>query len=967
MKQKPILLVSWAGKAWLLLVVLLFAALSTARAQETYGLSIAGVTVTSDNCADLSVIDGVSGTVTYDAATKTLTLADAVITATGNTSAILNETVKGLKISLSGNSYVTADYPAIASFKSLTLQGDGTITAVSSEKAGITVEAGTLTIDNCTVVAKGSYGVRGSTGDETLVVKNDAVIKAEGNNGSLVFFSSLQLDGSGKVVHPLGAVYDQSLKGITLNGEVVGTQVVIDKSMVYGLKVAGIEVTNRNCLNLTALAGVSGTVVYDPNTNILTLDNARIALLGNTEAITNYADSGLVINVTGENNITSNLAALSVAQPTTLQGGGTLNATSVSGAGLAIDGTTLTVTPCTVNAKGANGISGSGDGATLAVKIGSTVTAEGTDGSVVGMDSLDLESNINLDAVVDVDVADGIAIISPSRAALDKSLKAVAVNGDVTTQKVTIGKLKVYAFFINGEYVTNANCNDLSVIEGVSGAMIFDPETFTLTLKNAVINTEYEGFAIRYDRLSPNVTIKLLGENHIVTYGSPLGITAAPATITGGGSLDILSADAMCADSLTFDDCTIKIKTYDAQALRGTDVYYHEYSTYTVRNADITAESHNDVWNTGVISTMRSFVLDGSEIVQPVGAAFDDSLCAVALNGVPVYDKIVIRRTGEKYGFKVAGVDVTSNNCNDLSIIPNVSGNVKYDPETKTLFLENATIEAYGDDKGIDNDTIDRLNINVTGENTIRASHSAIMANATPTVIKGYGTLNALANRGAGIYFRNALEIDNCTANLKGNWALMGYDGTSEKLTINNAAVTMTGAESPLEDVRSLALVNCVVTAPEGAVFSSEKHAFTLYGSVVTDSIAIMPDTATRYDVVLEECPDNEEEIVALVQQITGLSEAESVALVESAPCVVLSDVSPAVARQICHAFAKLSCPANNYLHDTWDPTGIKGIATSYVAPRQQGIYSINGVYLGRDFDKLPKGVYIKDGKKVLK
>ena len=48
----------------------------------------------------------------------------------------------------------------------------------------------------------------------------------------------------------------------------------------------------------------------------------------------------------------------------------------------------------------------------------------------------------------------------------------------------------------------------------------------------------------------------------------------------------------------------------------------------------------------------------------------------------------------EKYGFKVAGVDVTSDNYLNLTEISGVSGKVYFDPNTRTLTLDNATIEA---------------------------------------------------------------------------------------------------------------------------------------------------------------------------------------------------------------------------------------------------------------------------------
>ena len=46
----------------------------------------------------------------------------------------------------------------------------------------------------------------------------------------------------------------------------------------------------------------------------------------------------------------------------------------------------------------------------------------------------------------------------------------------------------------------------------------------------------------------------------------------------------------------------------------------------------------------------------------------------------------------EYYGLLINGVDVTSANKDDLSVIDGVTGTVKYDPQTNTLSLKNATI-----------------------------------------------------------------------------------------------------------------------------------------------------------------------------------------------------------------------------------------------------------------------------------
>ena len=153
-------------------------------------------------------------------------------------------------------------------------------------------------------------------------------------------------------------------------------------------------------------------------------------------------------------------------------------------------------------------------------------------------------------------------------------------------------------------------------------------------------------------------------------------------------------------------------------------------------------------------------------------------------------------RAQKYYDLRIAGVEVTSENCNDLSVIPGVSGTVKYAPETKTLFLENATIAAGKDNVGIENlYRIDSLTINVTGENKITSIHTP-MALKQFVTIKGEGTLNAESNYSSGIIFLDTFEIDSCTVNAKGIWGISGINGTSEKLTIRYANVTAEGSES---------------------------------------------------------------------------------------------------------------------------------------------------------------------------
>ena len=193
----------------------------------TYDLKIAGVPVTSANCSDLSVISGVSGTVKYDPTNKVLTLDGATIQI--NTSNAIDSRIDGLTIKVIGtNNLTTGGNAALGFSKPLTITGGGVLNANSGEDCGIYVNETNLTIDGCTINAKGKWGISGKNGSsERLTIKNSTVT-AEGTGGSIADFASLTLDGCA-ITEPAGAVFDASLHAVALGGTKVKSKVVISK------------------------------------------------------------------------------------------------------------------------------------------------------------------------------------------------------------------------------------------------------------------------------------------------------------------------------------------------------------------------------------------------------------------------------------------------------------------------------------------------------------------------------------------------------------------------------------------------------------------------------------------------------------------------------------------------------------------------------------------------------------------
>ena len=184
--------------------------------------------VTSANCSDLSVIDSVSGSVKYDPTNKVLTLDGATIQI--NTTNAIASNIDGLTIKVIGTSNLTAGGSVVLYFSNpLTITGGGVLNANSGGDCGIFANRTNLTIDGCTVNAKGKWGIAGYDGSsETLTIKNSTVT-AEGTDGSIVDFAGITLDGCA-ITQPAGAAFDASLKAVALGGAVVTSKVVISKN-----------------------------------------------------------------------------------------------------------------------------------------------------------------------------------------------------------------------------------------------------------------------------------------------------------------------------------------------------------------------------------------------------------------------------------------------------------------------------------------------------------------------------------------------------------------------------------------------------------------------------------------------------------------------------------------------------------------------------------------------------------------
>lgn len=849
-----------------LIAILLCSLFSTAAfsapTATDYGLKVAGVDVTSDNCADLSVIDGVKGTVSYDPATKTLTLQDATIDKADEFT-IENISVDGLKVNIVGtNNLSTTKFSSISVEKTTTFQGTGTL-KVKGNSYGISAARNNLDIiiRDCKMYIEGEWGIDGFFVNTNLTIIN-ANIEINSLKEAITRMDNLSLQRCA-ITEPAGAIFDASQRCLVVGGAYVSKLVIAPEKPVF--KVAGVEVTDANSGNLTTIAGVEGKASYDPETQTLTLDNATITTNA-VAGIANEGATGLQVKLVGNNTITSASAAgMVIGRQTRIVGDGKLKVTSTGTSAILMQGAPLSIEDCSVVAEGKYGIyADKGDVKEVLTIRTASVEAQGASGSIAGL------SNLLLDRCI---------ISQPQGAAYDKALKGVAKGGGLVTDRVVIG-IEKYGLLIGGIEVTSANYDDIYLFPGVAGSLHYDPAQKILKMAYVNIPTDDDKVAV-HNQSVDGLKIEMTGDNAIS--GGTGCILERPTTITGSGNMTITGTKG-CGVALKNTMLTIKgIEVRVSGATEGISGDKSAGCGLAVNDAHVEAEGSQ-----GSVVGISKLQLNTCYIKEPSGAAFDATLKGVAAKGALVKEKVVMTPP-IKYGVMVAGVEVTVDNCADLSVIDGVKGTVSYDPATKTLTLQDATIDKPGDDN-IYNYGLDGLKIKVLGTNSLTSDHAVSINLKEETTFVGNGTLKIKGYYyGIGIR-RNEVNctISECKIYIE---SMAGIDGNfaNNDLTIRGAYIELDCHNDLISSITNLHLVDCEIKQPKGAVYDTSLQAIVVDGVKQKGKLVIEPTT-----------------------------------------------------------------------------DGI-GAIDADVPARKQGIYTLQGVKVAQDWNSLPPGIYIRDGKKMIK
>ncbi|ATV31415.1 50S ribosomal protein L7/L12 [Prevotella intermedia] len=292
---------------------------------ENYNLLIGGKRVTSENCGDLTAIDGVKGKAKYDPETNTLTLDNATITTTGEKAAGVGiwNSIKDLKVVLIGENAITSEKSGgMVNYEKLTFTGAGKLTITGAMSGnedycyGI-LNPSTVTVDGCTLEI--SAGINGITSGRWKFNKCNVRVKGNGTakdeyKGSMGRLGYVPEFTDCKITAPAGAEWKElkksgyTFQSLFANGKVVTDWVTIKPNAApenYNILICGQRVTSENCGDLTAIEGVKGKAAFDPATNTLTLENATIATTADKAAGLWTSVKDMTIKLIGDNTISS--------------------------------------------------------------------------------------------------------------------------------------------------------------------------------------------------------------------------------------------------------------------------------------------------------------------------------------------------------------------------------------------------------------------------------------------------------------------------------------------------------------------------------------------------------------------------------------------------------------------------------------------------------------------------------------
>lgn len=343
----------------------------------------------------------------------------------------------------------------------------------------------------------------------------------------------------------------------------------------------------------------------------------------------------------------------------------------------------------------------------------------------------------------------------------------------------------VYDVQIGGHDITSANADDLTALPGVTkndmgGYARYNPTTNTLYL-NGVDIVNQNGIGININTENTDFTI-IFGQEPVNITSSGNGIHAYVNTLTLTTAEDWWYSQKLKIKSNNVALYVVGNVVLDGvtriEAI-GAHVYHATYinnKLYVKNDAELRIKALHDiqipVW------ALDDLVLENDNvIVTPAGAYFDSKDGRLMnTNGTPIWGKEVVIGKLREYNYYVAGTRIS--NANQHDVLGNgtvVFQEPTYDGGPGTLVLTNANIEA-GSEAGINAGKT--LYIKLEGENTINSTTYGIASKYC--YIQGPGSLYVNGKYGIDAHLSKLFISDDAKVTAEGStqYAINGQETT---------------------------------------------------------------------------------------------------------------------------------------------------------------------------------------------
>lgn len=759
----------------------------TIEPMQKFGITIAGIAVTDLN-ADGVTGPGITGNIRWNATQGRLTLDNAAISAGSSEVAIAIDgtAVPNVQIELIGDNDISGQDGIVASAGApavtiYSVDGSGTLDGQATRWGA---DGLALTVRDAKVHLNGNdAGIHGGS----LKVQKGAIVAAEA--------STKALDG---------VTVNNDAEIVVAQGSETGADVVYAED--YGFSVDG----NR----VTSFLIASNPSIYNPASKTLFVNNVTADTY-----IDNDKCDGLTLQVSGANSFNGgDNPVIRTDKPIVIDGTGTISLTSnVAAINAAAD----------ITIKG--GVNVTVSGGTNAYE-GNNVSTLHIDNCVVRLSAAGqvLKDLAGLDLT-------GVNISEPASAVFEGGTVKVAGEA-VSGETIVIGDVKNYGIEVAGIGITTVNAGGVESSDITKGSVTYDDATKTLTLNNAEIN----GSIRLSEVITDIINIQLIGEN-TVTCTDTQGFYTKEGGFRffsdGTGSLVITasgltSSGVEAKKAITFDNCLV-IADGGQRGLSGVT----QDCVVTVDNAALRVKGEQSC-----VAGMKNIVLANGVQANPTA---DNKAIKVNDFGTKieyVASGDVVRNVwvdlSEPYNMWIGSVMLTR----ATAYKPNteIATGVNYNKETRTLRLENATID------GVWNASGNIINVIIDGECTINSSSYGtgtkkpaiyagadvnIIANTTTSTLTLDGGSFSPAILGEGV--ATVTIANHLTAIANG---MRGVYSEDKQLTlvVDNATLMAQGAQQSISGLKALVMTGCGIVAPTNAIFNEATGAVELNGSAVS-------------------------------------------------------------------------------------------------------------------------------------